>query len=220
MSYVFPVLQVFRLKLGKPTVIASCLRLSGNNHAIESVVSLEYLWVTEIKAVVSVVRTVELPHIVACPGLEVWRGSAHHHLAVLASAVLASIVDVVKAVCLIIVTTACTEGCILLVVTGTGRQDFAQGGVVCSVFCCHCPIGVETVCLVLGIVLQIEHLELVVLCIVERHRVAHAAYVVLRIDDTGNVEGTKALLVSRIETVCGATPILLWLWIWLILFVA
>ena len=119
----FPVLQIARLELREDRV-ATRLGISGNHHVVEVIVSDEDLRVAEVVARIAIVRTIECPKNILGPGLEVGRGSTHHHLTILAIAVVARIIDIVGTILLI--GTARAQGSILLVIVGSYRQQLAH----------------------------------------------------------------------------------------------
>ena len=141
---------------------------------VEVVVGDENLWVTEVVTRIAVVGAVECPEFILCPGLEVGRYCTHHHLAVLAVAVVARVIDIIGTI--LLVGAARTKCSILLIVVGAVGQHLAEGLIVGTVLGRYAPDGMETMTQVVGELLKVEHLEVASLLIVERHGVADAAY--------------------------------------------
>ena len=125
LSYVLPVLHISRLKVGKFR-IAAIRRSRRDYHMIEAIVGHKYLWVTEVPGRIAIVRSMQLPEVVASPGLKVGRRSTHHNLAILAVGVLTSIVDVVQTLAFVVVAAACTQRSILLIVITSHGQYLAN----------------------------------------------------------------------------------------------
>ena len=195
-SLASPVLQVRRLEVSEAI-------LARDNHIVNPAV-LENLRVAEVYSRETVVGAVEAPLAVFRPVLEVGRRGAHHHLAVRATGILACIIDVVELVLLVVDTAARAESCILLVDVGAGGKDLAERLIVTAVCRSDSPDGVEELAVVV-IVLQVEHLEVSGLLVVERHGVADAAEIVLIIGR----ESLLGVVVDRREGRCRSSPVLL-----------
>ena len=118
MTDMLPVLQVAGLELGKNGITAK-LGISRNDHMVEVIVGYEDLRVAEVIAGVSKVRAVERPQLIFCPGFEICRCGTHHDLAVLAVAIVTSIIYIICTV--LLVSTASTNGSILLIVVAAKR---------------------------------------------------------------------------------------------------
>ena len=194
-----PVLHVARLELGKLRVTApdgTC----GNHHVIQAVVSHEDLWVAEIHARIVIVGAIELPERVFGACLEVWRGGAHHGLCVFGLWVMAGVIDIIETILLVIIAAASTKGSILLEIVLTDGQKFTHRLIVAPVGSLNGPDGVETECLVVNILLQIEDTEGTSLRVVERHRVSYTP-------DSRRVVSGEPSFVGRDETLCGARPV-------------
>ena len=196
-SYVLPVLHVVRLELCEAWV-ATPFGIGGDNHVEETVFGNEDLRVAEVVGRIAELRTIDLPEFVLRPGLEVGGCGTHHHLAVLAVAVVAGVVDVVGAV--LPEAAAGAEGGILCVVVAAVGEDFAQGLIVGTIDSRNCPDGVEAMAHIVVELLQVEHLEVACLWVEERHGVANAS-------DGWLIVGVEACVVGGSEEGSAALPI-------------
>ena len=197
LSYVLPVLEVGGLELGK-------LQVAGDDHAPCAVVDLEHLWVTEVLGRETIVAALQLPLLILRPCLEVRRGGAHHYLTVGQQHVIARIIDVIELVGLVIDSASRTEGSVLQCRGSPYRQYLTDHVVVGTVLGADTPEGMVAGTVIV-VLLQIEHLELARLLVVERHGVATAS-------ESGRVVGEETLLVSRVEEGGRSCPVLFRIW--------
>ena len=164
LSVVFPVAQVLRCIFGE-------LQIACNDHVPQSVVILEHLRVAEVNVGITVVRTAQHPLPVLGPCLEVGRRGTHHHLA----CGVACIIDVVQSVAFVIHGASSSQGSIQFVLRLSRRENLPQALIVGAVGCRYSIDGMIAPGVVVVKLLQIEHLEVARLLVVERHRVAHPA---------------------------------------------
>ncbi len=189
---VLPGLQVARLELGE-------LEVAGDDHVECAIVGNKDLRVAEVLVGVAIVRPPQHPQSVLAPVLEVGRRGPHHCL--VAIAVVASVIEVIDAV--LLDAAARSQCSILLFGRRAGGQHLAQRLVVSTVGGGHAPNRVIVERGVVVILLEVEHLEVASLGVVERHGVATTA-------KRGVVVGLEASLINRVEEGGGAIPIL-WL---------
>ena len=142
---------------------------------IHVVVGYEDLRITEVVGRIAKVGAVECPQFILGPILKVGRCSAHHHLTVLAVAIMTCIINIICTIFLI--GTARAERSILLKVVTAIRQQFAERLVAGTVLSCDSPNGMETEGHVIDVLLEVKHFECAILLIVVRHGVSNASYI-------------------------------------------
>ena len=76
-------------------------RISRDDHVVHIIVGYKDLRITEIVGRIAKVSAVERPQFILGPIFEISRSSTHHHLTVLAIAVMTCIIDIVCAIFLI-----------------------------------------------------------------------------------------------------------------------
>ena len=135
----------------------------------KSIVVLKHLWVTEIYIRITIVRTTQHPGLVLGPRLEVGRCSTHYHL----TCSVACVVDVVQSVVLVIDGTACTQCGIKFVLRLSCGENLPKPLIIGSVSRRYAIDWMIAPCVIVIKLLQIKHLKVARLLVVERHWVAH-----------------------------------------------
>ena len=110
-----------------------------------------------------------------------------------------SIIDIIDTVFL--VCTSRTEGSILLVVVSSEGNQFAQRLVIGTVGSRNSPDGMEAMRHVVDELLQVEHLEVASLLIVERHGISYST-------DSRGIVCSKALIIGRGKEGGRSVPVL------------
>ena len=175
------------------------LQVAGNHHVPFAVVGLEHLRVAEVFLGITEVVALHGPEEVLGPFGEIRGSGAENHLTVGAVAVVAGIIEIVQTVGLIVHAAAGADGSVLLINGGAERKDLAQGSVGRAVLGAHAPDRVEVIGGVVVELLQVQHLEIARLAVVEGHGVAHAA-------DGRGVVSAEAFLVGRCKVLAGLVP--------------
>ena len=175
------------------------LEVAGEDHMPLAVIGLENLRIAEVVGGIAEIVSLQGPEQILGPVDKVRGSGAEDDFAVGGVAVVAGVVDVVQAVGLVVDAAAGADGSVLLPDGGAHRENLTQRSVGSTVLGAHTPDGVEVVGGVVVVFLQVQHLELAGLAVIERHGVTYTA-------DSGGVVRAEAFLIGRFEEFSRLVP--------------